>query len=50
MGVNDESKVYNTNFIEFLEFQNMLEICEKVVTSALKRDESCGAHYMEDLS
>ena len=50
MGVADESKVYNTNFIEFLEFQNMLGICEKVVSSALKRDVSCGAHYMEDLS
>jgi len=50
MGVSDNSKVYNTNFIEFLEFQNMLEICENVVSSALKRDESCGAHYMEDLS
>ena len=50
MGVSDRSKVYNTNFIEFLEFQNMLEICEKIVSSALKRDESCGAHYMEDLS
>ena len=50
MGVSDKSKVYNTNFIEFLEFQNMLEICEKIVNSALKRDESCGAHYMEDLS
>ena len=50
MGVNDDSKIYNTNFIEFLEFQNMLEICEQVVSSALKRDESCGAHYMEDLS
>ena len=50
MGVSDKSKVYNTNFIEFLEFQNMVDICENVVTSALKRDKSCGAHYMEDLS
>jgi len=50
MGVSDNSKVYNSNFIEFLEFQNMLEICENVVSSALKRDESCGAHYIENLS
>ena len=50
MGVADDSKVYNTNFIEFLEFQNMLGVCEKVVSSALKRDVSCGAHYIEDLS
>ena len=50
MGVSDKSKIYNTNFIEFIEFQNMLDICENVVSSALKRDKSCGAHYMEDLS
>lgn len=50
MGVSDDSKIYNSNFIEFLEFQNMLEICEIVLSGALKRDESCGAHYMEDLS
>ena len=46
MGVNDKSKVYNTNLVEFLEFQNMLDICDEVVSSALKRDVSCGAHFM----
>ena len=50
MGVSDNSKVYNTNFIELLEFKNMLDICEYIISSALKRDQSCGAHYMEDLS
>lgn len=48
MGVSDKSKVYNTNLVEFLEFQNMLDICEEVVSSALKRDVSCGAHFMAE--
>ncbi|WP_297440311.1 FAD-dependent oxidoreductase [Sulfurimonas sp.] len=47
MGVRDTSKVYNTNLVEFLEFRNMLDICEVVVDSALERKESCGAHYVQ---
>ncbi|WP_457749661.1 FAD-binding protein [Sulfurimonas sp.] len=47
MGVKDASRVYNTNLIEFIEFRNMLDVCQTVVTSALARKESCGAHYVE---
>ena len=47
MGVSDSSKIYNTNKVEFVEFKNMLEIAAEVVKSALARDKSCGAHYME---
>jgi succinate dehydrogenase / fumarate reductase flavoprotein subunit len=47
MGVSDSSKVYNSNLIEFMEFKNMLDICEEVVFSALQRKSSCGAHFME---
>ena len=47
MGVKDKSKVYNTNLLEFLEFRNMLDVCEAVLEGALMRKESCGAHYME---
>jgi succinate dehydrogenase / fumarate reductase flavoprotein subunit len=47
MGVKDSSKVYNTNLVEFLEFRNMLDVCEAVVAGALQRKKSCGAHYME---
>ncbi len=47
MGVSDESKIYNTNLLEFLEFRNMLDVCEAVVDGALQRKESCGAHYVE---
>ena len=46
MGVSDSSQVYNTNLVEFLEFKNMLDICEVVVSSAIKREVSCGAHYI----
>ncbi len=46
MGVNDTSKVYNTNLVEFIEFRNVLAVCEQVVASALKREVSCGAHYI----
>ena len=46
LGVTDTSKVYNTNLLEFIEFKNMLDICEIVVKSALKREVSCGAHFM----
>jgi len=48
MGVNDKSKVYNSNLIEFLEFKNMLLLCELVLKSAIKRDESRGAHFRSD--
>jgi len=45
-GVSDSSKVYNTNLIEFMEFLNILDIAEVVVSSALAREVSCGAHYI----
>ncbi len=48
MGVKDSSKFYNTNLIEFIEFRNMLDVCEAVVTGALKRKESCGAHFVAE--
>jgi succinate dehydrogenase / fumarate reductase flavoprotein subunit len=47
MGVTDSSKICNTNLLEFLEFRNMLDVCEVVVNGALQRKESCGAHYVE---
>jgi succinate dehydrogenase / fumarate reductase flavoprotein subunit len=46
MGVSDGSRIYNTNLIAFLEFVNMLEICQLVVEAALQRDVSVGAHYI----
>jgi len=48
MGAVDKAKVYNTNKIEFLEFKNILAICEQVVDNAVDKKESCGAHYRVD--
>ncbi|MDQ7041911.1 MAG: FAD-dependent oxidoreductase [Sulfurimonas sp.] len=45
-GVSDSSKIYNTNLVEFIEFKNSLDVCEVVVSSALSREVSCGAHYI----
>jgi len=48
MGIGDKSLEYNRNLMEFVEFINSLELCKKLVESALKRKESLGAHYRED--
>ncbi len=48
MGIADKSKIYNTNLKEFIEFSNMIELCETIVISALDRKESRGAHYRVD--
>ena len=47
MGAKDTTSRYNTELIEFLEFRNMLDIAEVVITSALSRNESIGAHTIE---
>ena len=44
--MSDKSKKYNTNLVEFLEFCNTLDVCEAVVSGALAREVSCGAHYI----
>ena len=46
MGAKDNAQRYNTNLAEFLEFRNMLDVAEVVVSSALSRKESVGAHTM----
>ena len=50
MGVDDNSKVYNTNLIDFLEFKNTLYLCEVVIKSALARKESRGSHFRVDFA
>jgi succinate dehydrogenase / fumarate reductase flavoprotein subunit len=47
MGIADKQVENNTNLIDFLQFQNSLEIGEVLLDSALVRDESRGAHYKE---
>jgi len=48
MGAKDNALRYNTNLIEFLEFRNMLDVSEAVITGALKRKESVGAHFLAE--
>lgn len=45
MGIVDKSRANNQNLIEFLEFQNALLLAPTIISSAIARDESRGAHY-----
>ena len=45
MGVSDKNKENNQNLIDFLEFQNALLLAPMIISAAIKRDESRGAHY-----
>ncbi len=45
MGINDKSPTNNTNLIDYLEFQNALLLAPTIISAAIARDESRGAHY-----
>lgn len=45
---SDKSRAYNTDFISLLETGNLLDDAEMIVTAALYREESRGAHYRLD--
>jgi len=47
-GISDQSKTYNTNLKEYLEFKNILFLSKVIIKSALSRKESRGAHYRTD--
>jgi len=48
MGITDKSTIYNTDLKEYIEFKNMLDLSLVLITSALNRKESRGAHYRID--
>jgi succinate dehydrogenase / fumarate reductase flavoprotein subunit len=48
VSVEDKSSIYNTDFINILELDFMLDVAESVAFSALYRKESRGAHYRLD--
>jgi succinate dehydrogenase / fumarate reductase flavoprotein subunit len=50
MGIEDKSKNYNQNLIDFLEFTNMLSLAETIVVCSLNRQESRGVHFRSDYS
>jgi len=45
MGISDKSRTNNQNFIEFLEFRNALLLAPAIISAAIARDESRGAHF-----
>ena len=45
MGITDTSKTNNQNLVEFLEFKNSLLLAPTVISAAIARDESRGAHF-----
>jgi succinate dehydrogenase/fumarate reductase flavoprotein subunit len=47
-GIEDKSRVYNKALVEFIELENILDISKEIITSALNRSQSCGAHFRSD--
>jgi succinate dehydrogenase flavoprotein subunit len=48
--IQDKSRIYNTNLIQALETQNMLDLAEVLLFSGLTREESRGAHARRDFT
>ena len=46
--LKDKSIAFNTNRVEALELQNLIEVAEATAISAMMRDESRGAHARDD--
>jgi succinate dehydrogenase / fumarate reductase flavoprotein subunit len=46
--IQDKSRIYNTNLIQTLETENMLELAEVLLFAGLAREESRGAHSRTD--
>jgi succinate dehydrogenase / fumarate reductase flavoprotein subunit len=48
--VQDKSRIYNSNLIQTLETENMLELAEVLLFAGLAREESRGGHARTDFS
>ena len=48
IGLDDHSRTFNTELVTALELQFMVEVARTMVASALKREESRGAHQRTD--
>jgi len=48
ISIQDKSRIYNTNLIQALETENMLDLAEVLLFAGLAREESRGAHARTD--
>ena len=48
VAIEDQSRAFNTERVSALELANMLDVAETIVMSALRREESRGAHQRTD--
>jgi succinate dehydrogenase / fumarate reductase flavoprotein subunit len=48
--VKDESRIYNTNLLNILEVDNLLDLAEVIVAGGIARTESRGAHSRRDFT
>lgn len=48
--LDDKGKLWNTEIIEAIELRSLMIVGQLILTSALNRQESRGAHYREDYS
>ena len=47
--IQDKGHIFNTDLIEALELQSLLDVAGTIVMGALARQESRGAHYRAEL-
>ncbi len=48
VSISDKSRIYNTNLVQALETENMLELAEVLLFAGLAREESRGGHARTD--
>ena len=48
VGIDDHSRTFNTELTALLELSGMLDIAQAIIESALRREESRGAHQRTD--
>ncbi len=48
VGIDDKGKTYNSDLLEALELEGLLELAETILVCAMSRHESRGAHFRED--
>lgn len=46
--IEDNSRIYNTAFVQYIELGHMLSLAKAVVLGAINRKESRGCHFRED--